>query len=190
MKATAHLISRAIAALCLLATTACVAEDSPTTDDTTLVEIGQTAPDFTVEMTKGGDVTLSDLRGRAVLLTFWSSECSVCRAEMAVAQERIIDRFADERFTYLPVSRGADRETLEEFCRQNGYTFPVGLDPDRSIYGMYATRYVPRSFLIDADGKIIMSAVEYETDYLDVIADEIEKYLRKIGRNTPSNRNI
>ncbi len=46
---------------------------------------------------------------------------------------------------------------------------------------MYATRYVPRSFLIDADGKIIMSAVEYETDYLDVIAEEIEKYLRKIG---------
>lgn len=100
---------------------------------------------------------------------------------MAVVQKRIIDRFADERFTYLPVSRGADRETIEEFCRQNGYTFPVGLDPDRSIYGMYATRYVPRSFLIDADGKIIMSAVEYETDYLDVIADEIEKYLRKIG---------
>ena len=57
----------------------------------------------------------------------------------------------------------------------------LGLDPDRSIYAMYATRYVPRSFLIDADGKIIMSAVEYETDYLDVIAEEIEKYLRKIG---------
>lgn len=63
MKATTYLISRAIAALCLLATAACVAEDSPAADDTTLVEIGQTAPDFTVEMTKGGDVTLSDLRG-------------------------------------------------------------------------------------------------------------------------------
>jgi len=58
MKATTYLISRAIAALCLLATAACVAEDSPAADDTTLVEIGQTAPDFTVEMTKGGDVTL------------------------------------------------------------------------------------------------------------------------------------
>ena len=99
---------------------------------------------------------------------------------MAVVQERIIDRFVGRRFTYLPVSRGLSRETVEEFCRHNGYAFSVGLDPDRNIYSMYATRSVPRSFLIDTDGIIVMSAVEYETDYLDVIADEIERLLPKI----------
>jgi len=179
MNVTTRFISQAIAALSLLATTSCIAEDQPAADETTLVEVGQTAPDFTVEMLDGSYVTLSDLRGRTVLLTFWSSECSICRAEMSVVQQRIIDRFAGRGFAYLPVSRGLGRETVEEFCRQNGYTFPVGLDPDRSIYGMYATRYVPRSFLIDADGTILMSAVEYETGYLDIIAGQIEKNLRK-----------
>ena len=185
MNIAAHILLRATTALCLLAATSCVTENPPEADETTLVETGQAAPDFTVGMLDGSEVTLSDLRGRVVLLTFWSAECSVCRAEMAVVQERIIDRFADRPFTYLPVSRGLSRETVEEFCRQNGYTFPVGLDPDRSIYGMYATRYVPRSFLIDADGVIRMSAVEYETDYLDVIAAETEKLLRKIERQNP-----
>lgn len=168
-----------IAAAAALLLTACVGEDTPTIERTTVVSVGDKAPDFTVEMLDGSDVTLSELRGRVVLLTFWSPECPVCRAEMAVVQERIIDRFESCEFTYLPVSRGMDRTTIERFCRQNGYTFPVGLDPDRSIYNMYATRYVPRSFLIDRDGTVVLSAAEYDTGYLDTIAARAFELLGK-----------
>ncbi len=168
---------RCIAAAAALLLTACIGEDTATAERTTIVSVGEKAPDFTAEMLDGSDVTISELRGRVVLLTFWSPECSMCRAEMAVVQERVIDRLDGCEFTYLPVSRGMSRETVEQFCRQNGYGFPVGLDPDRSIYNMYATRYVPRSFLIDRDGTIVLSAAEYDTGYLDTIVARARELL-------------
>lgn len=183
MNTTLHTVIRAavrctfvIALLTMPAS--CIGEDEQTAEQTTLASTGQEAPDFTVEMLDGSRLTLSNLRGGVVLLTFWSPECSMCRAEMAVVQTKVIDRLEDEDFTYLPVSRGLSRETVERFCEDNGYTFPVGLDPDRSIYELYATRYVPRSFLIDRDGTIALTAAECGTDYLDTIVDRARELLR------------
>ena len=59
-----------IASVMLLATS-CIKDEKHTSDDTTMVSIGQKAPDFTVEMLGGEEIALSDLQGDVVLLTFW-----------------------------------------------------------------------------------------------------------------------
>lgn len=152
----------------------CINDDHQTSDQTTLVKIGQTAPDFTVEMLDGSNITLSDLRGDVVLLTLFDPECPSCQKEMAVAQSQIIDRIAGKGIHYLPISRGYDRKTIEDYCRINGYTFPMGLDPDKSIYLRYATKFVPRSFVIDRKGVIRYLYVEYELDSLPEILSAAE----------------
>lgn len=173
---TRHIAASLLSAL-ILFLPSCIGEDSPTANQTTLVNAGDNAPNFTVEMLDGSSITLSDLRGRVVLLTFWSHECSMCRAEIAVVRDRIIDRFEGEEFTYLPVSRGLPREAVESFCEQNGYDFPIGIDPSRSIYSMYATKYVPHSFLVDRNGIVRLTAAEYEPEYLDTIAEQARHLL-------------
>lgn len=140
-------------------------------EETTLVRTGDIAPDFTVKMTTGEKVTLSSLRGKVVLVTFWATWCPPCRQELAHMQEGVIDHFAGSDLVVLPISRGETRATVEAFINKMGYTFPVGLDENKSIYLKYATNYIPRAFVIDKKGKVVYSAAGYD----DTIAREINE---------------
>ena len=137
---------------------------------TTLIHAGDVAPDFTVEMLDGSRITLSDLRGKVVLVSFWATWCPPCRQEMSHLQKDVIDRFAGEDLVVLPISRGEERKTVENFIEKMGYTFPVGLDGDQSIYKKYASNYIPRSFVVGRDGKVVYVAVGYD----EQIAKEID----------------
>lgn len=50
---------------------------------------------------------------------------------------------------------------MKKFRERNGYTFPMGLDPERKIYSKFATATIPRNFIIDKKGKIVEIEVGY-----------------------------
>lgn len=157
---------------------ATLVEDEP--DDlaeTTLINAGDVAPDFTVEMLDGSKVTLSALQGKPTLLIFWATWCPPCRLELSKLQEHIIDRCGD-KINVLPISRGEERAKVEEYISKMGYTFAVGLDGDQSIYRKYATNYIPRCFVIDAKGKVLYSGVGYDEAIAKEVEQNIEKALR------------
>lgn len=147
------------------------------TESTTLVKAGETAPDFTVELVDGSQLSLKELRGKVVLLNFWATWCPPCRQELTRVQKDIIDRFAGKEFAFLPVSRGEKRETVEAFREKTGYTFPMGLDSARTVYDRYASNYIPRNFLIDKEGKVVLATVGYDDEEFDALIRTIEKTL-------------
>lgn len=171
-------LSRSIFLILSLAICGCIKDEHQNSEQTTLVKVGDKAPDFTTELYPSSSITLSELQGAVVLLTFWDPTCPTCREEIAVVQEQIIDHFKGKEFHYLPVAREQDYNSIKEFCLANGYTFPIGLDPKREIYNLYATQYVPRSFIIDQQGIIRNIYVEYELAELSTIVETIEKMLR------------
>ena len=127
----------------------------------TLAGEGAEAPDFTVEMIDGSKVALSELRGKVVLLNFWATWCPPCREELSHVQQQV---FAGEEFVFLPISRGEERAAVEAFRAKTGYAFPMGLDTDETIYKRYATRFIPRNFLIDRTGRVVKATVGYDDE--------------------------
>ena len=79
-------------------------------------------------------------------------------------QQQVIDRFAGEEFVFLPISRGEERAAVEAFRAKTGYAFPMGLDTDETIYKRYATRFIPRNFLIDRTGRVVKATVGYDDE--------------------------
>lgn len=145
----------------------------------TLVKQGMMAPDFTVEMFDGREQTLSELKGKVVLLTFWATWCPPCRMEMTHVEKEIIEHFKGQDFVFLPISRGEKKEAVETFRTQNGYTFPMGLDPEMEIYKKYASNYIPRNFLVNASGEVILTSVGFDEEEFKTLIATIEQALKK-----------
>ena len=143
---------------------------------TTIIHAGDVAPDFTAVMLDGSNVTLSALQGKPTLLIFWATWCPPCREELAHLQEGVIDVYGDA-ITVLPLSRGEKREVVEEYIAQMGYTFPVGLDEEQTIYKQYASNYIPRCFVIGRDGVVVYSGVGYDEAVAAEVKEAIDKAL-------------
>ena len=115
--------------------------------------------------------------GKLVFIDLFATWCPPCRQELTRVQKDIIDRFAGRNFVFLPISRGEKREDVAAFREKTGYTFPMGLDPSQAIYDRYASNYIPRNFLIGADGKVVLATVGYDAEEFDEMIKTIEKIL-------------
>ena len=154
-------------------------QSSEQIEQTTIAKQGTVAPDFVVEMFDGEQIRLSELRGKVVLVNFWATWCPPCREELTRVQKDIIDRFAGKDFVFIPISRGEEKQTVAAFRKRMGYTFSMGLDPDQKIFRRYATNYIPRNFLIDRDGKVVLASIGYDTKEFEHLLNTIEKTLAK-----------
>lgn len=152
------------------------------TEDPSIVKTGAVAPDFTTKMLDGRSVKLSDLKGKIVLINFWATWCGPCMKEFQVIPEKLLKRFEGEAdFVFLPISRGETRETVQKKMvqlKESGIDFPVGLDPDRAIYDLYAKSAIPRNYLIGRDGKVVYASIGYAEEEFEKLVDTIAKLLK------------
>jgi len=120
---------------------------------------GFTAPDFTLDLLDGGQLTLSELRGHPVVLNLWASWCLPCRSEMP-AIERVHQRYKDEGLIVVGLNlTSQDSESdARAFVQELGLTFPIVLDRDGSVSVRYQLLGLPTTYFIDQSG-IIRSVV-------------------------------
>jgi cytochrome c biogenesis protein CcmG, thiol:disulfide interchange protein DsbE len=116
---------------------------------------GFAAPDFTLDLLGGGHVTLSELRGKAVVVNLWASWCPPCRAEMPALQ-RVYEANRDRGLEIVALNTTfQDSEAAAaEFVREFGLTFPVALDRNGEASRAYQLRALPTTFFIDRNGVI------------------------------------
>ena len=145
-------------------------------EKSTLVGVGDIAPDFTAELLDGSSVTLSQLQGNTVLLVFFDTTCPECQLQLALL-DGVASQFAERNFSLLAINRGQSREEVAQFTEKKGYNFNIALDTEKSIYSLYATQYVPRSFVIDPLGRVIALSAGYSTSEFDLLKDVISNNL-------------
>jgi len=119
------------------------------------------APDFTVTDQYGVAHTLSDYRGKVVFLNFWATWCPPCRAEMPDIQ-KLYESYGgaeDAEVVILAVATPGvggeqDEAGVIAFLDENGYTYPVAMDPTGQVLSDYGISAFPTTFMIDASGNV------------------------------------
>ncbi len=144
-----------------------------------LVSIGDIAPDFTMTLTNGKTIKLSELKGKTVMLQFTASWCGVCRKEMPHIEKQIWQEYKDKGLLVFAVDRDEPRKKAKMLKKQTGISYPIGLDPNADIFGLYADKKegVTRNVLIDKTGKIIYLTRLFREDEFNGLVERISKEL-------------
>jgi peroxiredoxin len=117
---------------------------------------GKPAPALSLPALDGHTVSLADYRGKKVLIVYWASWCSPCKAEMPILNRLYRGASATEfAFEILAVSVDEDRAEAEKFARENNMTFPVLLDPAQKTIDAFHVESVPSMIVVDAAGTIL-----------------------------------
>ena len=146
-----------------------------------IVRIGEIAPDFTITLTDGKQVTLSSLRGKVVMLQFTASWCGVCRKEMPFIEKDIWLKHKDNAdFALIGIDRDEPLEKVLAFAKSTGVTYPLGLDPEADIFAKYALRDagITRNVLIDREGKIVKLTRLYNEEEFASLVQQINEMLK------------
>jgi peroxiredoxin len=156
----------------------------PATAAKAVLKVGTPAPDFTLTTLSGKSVTLSDYRGKPVMLNFWATSCEPCRRQIPYLLEAS-DKMAKEGLEFFTVSREKEA-TLRKFMQQEGYVFVVALDSDRAVWESYHISNTPHTFFIDSDG-IIRSTRIGALETTQQVLSELEKMGLPVPPTTAAN---
>ena len=146
-----------------------------------IVKVGDIAPDFTLELTNGEKFTLSEQRGKVVMLQFTAGWCGVCRKEMPHIEKEIWQRHKDNKeFVLIGIDREETKEEIIPFIEKVGTTYPIAMDTNADVFASYALRQsgITRNILIDREGRIVMLTRLFKEDEFNTLVNQIDQMLK------------
>jgi cytochrome c biogenesis protein CcmG, thiol:disulfide interchange protein DsbE len=134
--------------------------------------VGHPAPSFTLRTVNGKQVSLSDFRGKVVLLNFFATWCIPCHHELPIIRQAFKAHHGD--FTVLPIDKAEPVADVRSFAADLRLPFTPLLDPNLSAWTAYQVQNIqPVSFWIGPNG--VIQAKDYEMNS-SVIAGELRRF--------------
>ena len=134
------------------------------------------APDFTLNDVAGARRSLSDFRGKVVLLDFWATWCPPCRVSIPVLQE-IHKEYESRGLAVVGVSVDQELAAVAPFVREQGITYPVLLGGESDVSEVYQVRGIPTVYLLDKEGRVVRHWVGFDPGYANEWRRAVEKLL-------------
>ena len=147
--------------------------DYSTDADNPNLAIGSVAPDFNLQNLLGDEVRLSQFRGSPVLINFWATWCQPCQIEMPYIQNRF-DQYSPD-IVVLAVNFDEPVSRVQQFVKEQNFTFDVLLDTGGRIQELYQIRGYPTTYFVDAEGIIRVIHIGFMTE------SQLDVYLKKVG---------
>jgi peroxiredoxin len=123
-----------------------------------IISNGDRAPEFRLQALDGRVVSLSDFRGKVVMVHFWATWCPPCVDELPTI-EKLHRTIADKDFQLLAVSVDDGAPEVAAFLKKNKMDLPVLLDPGRKTAGHYGTYKFPETYIVDRQGVVRLKVI-------------------------------
>lgn len=148
-------------------------------DEFTLVKEGQIAPDFSFATENGQTKKLSELKGKVVWINFFATWCGPCRQELPHLQKEVYNKLKNNKnFELIILGREHKWEEINKFKSENKFDMPFYPDIERKVFSLYAKQNIPRNFIIDKEGKIVVASTGFTEKEFDELVGKVEELLK------------
>jgi len=149
-------------------------------DSTNLLNPGAHMPKFTITGIDGTTLKSSELKGKVVLINFFATWCGPCNQELPVVDRDIWTKYKDNKdFVLLIIDREEKADKVKSWVAGKQWTMPFYLEEKKETYTKFATKFIPRNYLFDKKGKLVLNSMGFRQDEFDVLLKEIETQLNK-----------
>jgi thiol-disulfide isomerase/thioredoxin len=139
--------------------------------------VGKPAPELEVVDLHGQPISLAALKGKTVLLDFWTTWCPPCRAD-APSIEKLNKKYGNRELAIVGISVSEERELVEKFLKEHPHSYSIVLTTENEMPRPYEVGVFPTYIVIDKDGTFA-AAVEGDRGF-----SELRKLLTKAGMDT------
>jgi peroxiredoxin len=137
---------------------------------------GLQAPDFVLRALAGANVRLSEHIGQVVVISFWGAGCDACRSQLEALQQDF-NRYRAQGLRVYGVEVADDQAEATRFAGATPVTFPLLLDPKKTVARLYDVDNLPMTVMIDRDGKIRQVVRDFNETTRRACEDELRTLL-------------
>jgi len=179
MKTVFSRISLILIVVCIVFSNSLIGQDQ-TLDRGYIVKVGDVVPEINLPMTSGETISLSELKGKVIVLQFTASWCSVCRKEMPHLEKDIWLKYKDKDFVLIGVDIDEDESKVAPFIKTTQVTYPIALDSNKEIFHKFARPKagVTRNIVIDQTGEIAFLTRLFDPVEFEAMASKINQLLK------------
>lgn len=133
--------------------------------------------DFTLEQMGGGKITLSELKGKVVLVDFWATWCGPCRVVIPYLVD-MYNTYKDQGLMVLGVSLDQDRSVLDKFVKDQPIPYPI-LYGNEQVARAYEVQGIPTLVIFDKKGKIVLREVGFSEENITSLQNKVIELLKQ-----------
>ncbi len=147
----------------------------PLTGASGAARVNRPAANFNLPLFSGGELTLSSLKGKPVVINFWAAWCPPCREE-ALILEKVWQLYKNEGVTFVGVDIQDTEEDARAFIKEFGITYPNAKDASGRVTIDYGVSGLPVTFFVNREGLIVSRWVGAISETM--LVDRVEEILR------------
>ena len=134
-----------------------------------------TNQNFTLESNQGNKITLSDLKGKVVILDFWATWCPPCKAAIPKLIE-LYNKYQNQGVVVIGIALD-EKDKVIKLVKEMGINYPVLFD-DKETSKNYEIQSIPTLFVIDQKGKQVHKEIGFSEEGFKTIEEKVNELLK------------
>ena len=171
-------MKKSILLLTLITVFSFIAKGQDQEEDSDIVKTGDSMPAFTIVSDNGTVILSSEFSGKVILVTMFATWCPPCQLKLAEIEKTLWPKYKGAKdFVLLVIGREHTDAELAEYNKVKRFTFPLYPDKDRKIFDLFAVQFIPRTYLINKEGKIVFMTTGFNQEEFNQLERMIDRIL-------------